>query len=119
MSARNASLLPDPVVPVVSLVILLGAGLIFRWWKTRSEREQSPIIWQHGVFSCLVLITYLLLMQIAGFSYIVATVLFIPALAFVFGARSAKSLGFAAVLAVALSIACFLVFTKVLVIDLP
>lgn len=111
--------LPDPVVPVVSLVILLGAGLIFRWWKTRSEREQSPIIWQHGVFSCLILITYLLLMQIAGFSYIVATVLFIPALAFVFGARSAKSLGFAAVLAVALSIACFLVFTKVLVIDLP
>lgn len=111
--------LPDPVFPVLALVILLGSGVVFRWWKTRGESEGFSIRWQHGLFSCLVLISYLLLMQFVGVSYIVATILFIPALAFVFGARSGKAIGFAVVLAVALSITCFLIFTRILVIDLP
>ncbi|MGB0144406.1 MAG: tripartite tricarboxylate transporter substrate-binding protein [Akkermansiaceae bacterium] len=111
--------LPDPVIPVVGMIVLLGSGLVFRWLKTRDVGRRSAIICQHGLFSCLVLVSYLLLMQVVGLSYMIATILFIPALAYVFGARSGKSLGFVAVLAVALSIACFLVFTKVLVIDLP
>lgn len=111
--------LPDPVIPVLGLVAILGGVLVFRWWKERCEKARPPIVWQHGAISCLVLISYLLLMQVTGFSYIVATILFIPALAFVFGARSVKSLGFVSILGVVLSIACFLIFTKVLVIDLP
>ena len=83
--------LPDPVIPVLSLVVLLSAGLIFRWWKKRIAGNGPPIMWRHGVGSCAVLVVYILLMQVVGLSYIVATIIFIPALAYVFGARSGKS----------------------------
>lgn len=111
--------LPDPVIPVLSIVLLLSAGLAFRWWKSRSAGEEQPILWKHGVASGGVLVGYLLLMQVAGLSYIVATIVFIPALAYVYGARSPKSLAVVALLTVLLSCTCFFIFTKVLVIDLP
>ena len=58
-------------------------------------------------------------MQVAGVSYIFATMAFIPALAFVGRARSKRSIATVAVLGMVLACACFFIFTKVLVIDLP
>ena len=58
-------------------------------------------------------------MQVVGVSYLFATMAFIPALAVVGGARSKRSVATVTILGIALACACFFIFTKVLVIDLP
>ncbi|MGI9244546.1 MAG: tripartite tricarboxylate transporter substrate binding protein [Verrucomicrobiales bacterium] len=111
--------LPDPVMPMLVIVAVLGGALAFRWFKGRGRAVTAKIVWQHGALSCLILALYVLSMQAAGVSYLFATMVFIPALAMVGGARSKRSIAVVAVLGVALACACFFIFTKVLVIDLP
>ena len=111
--------LPDPVMPMLVIVVVLGGVIAFRWFKGRVSSVNTPVVWQHGALSCLVLTLYVISMQVAGVSYIFATMAFIPVLAFVGGARSKRSIVTTAVLGMVLASACFLIFTKVLVIDLP
>lgn len=111
--------LPDPVMPMLVIVVVLGGVIAFRWLKGRVSSVNTPVVWQHGALSCLVLTLYVISMQVAGVSYIFATMAFIPALAFVGGARSKRSIVTMAVLGMVLASACFFIFTKVLVIDLP
>ena len=111
--------LPDPVMPMLVIVVVLGGVIAFRWFKGRVSSVNTPVVWHHGALSCLVLTLYVISMQVAGVSYIFATMAFIPALAFVGGARSKRSIVTMAVLGMVLASACFFIFTKVLVIDLP
>ena len=111
--------LPDPVMPVVVLVVLLGGAIAFRWFKEKGASPEIPAAWKHGALCCLALSVYVFLMQAAGMSYLLATMIFIPVLAMVVGARSQKSVAMVAALGVVFACACFLIFTKVLVIDLP
>ena len=111
--------LPDPVMPMLVIVVVLGGVTGFRWFKGRISSVNTPVVWQHGALSCLVLTLYVISMQAAGVSYIFATMAFIPALAFVGGARSKRSIVTMAVFGMVLASACFFIFTKVLVIDLP
>ena len=111
--------LPDPVMPMLVIVVVLGGVIAFRWFKGRVSSVNTPVVWHHGALSCLVLTLYVISMQVAGVSYIFATMAFIPALAFVGGARSKRSIVTMAVLGMVLACACFFIFTKVLVIDLP
>ena len=73
----------------------------------------------HGGLCCAVLATYVLSMQLAGVPYAAATALFIPILAIAVGARTKQSIATVAVIGLAVACACFFVFTKVLIIDLP
>lgn len=111
--------LPDPVAPILGFVMLLGGWIVFRRFKESDATARPSAAWQHGALSCAVLVIYVLLMQVVGVSYLFATMLFIPALAFVFGARSQKTLVMVAALGIVLASTCFFIFTKVLVIDLP
>ena len=111
--------LPDPVMPMLVIVVLLGGVIAFRWFKGRVSSVNTPVVWHHGALSCLVLTLYVISMQVAGVSYVFATMAFIPALAFMGGARSKRSIVTMAVLGMVLACACFFIFTKVLVIDLP
>ena len=111
--------LPDPVMPMLVIVVVLGGVIAFRWFKGRVSSVNAPVVWHHGALSCLVLTLYVISMQVAGAPYVFATMAFIPALAFMGGARSRRSIATVAVLGLVLACACFFIFTKVLVIDLP
>lgn len=111
--------LPDPVMPMLVIVVVLGGVIAFRWFKGRVSSVNTPVVWRHGALSCLVLTLYVISMQVAGVSYVFATMAFIPALAFMGGARSKRSIATVTVLGMVLASACFFIFTKVLVIDLP
>ena len=111
--------LPDPVMPMLVIVVVLGGVIAFRWFKGRVSSVNTPVVWHHGALSCLVLTLYVISMQVAGVSYVFATMAFIPALAFMGGARSKRSIATVTVLGMVLACACFFIFTKVLVIDLP
>jgi len=111
--------LPDPVKPVVVLVVLLGGAIAFRWFQNKGASPESASSWKNGALCCLALSAYVLLMQAVGMSYLPATMIFIPVLAMIVGARSQKSVAMVAVLGVVFACACFFIFTKVLVIDLP
>ena len=111
--------LPDPVMPMLVIVVVLGGVIAFRWFKGRVSSVNTLVVWQHGALSCLVLTFYVISMQVAGVSYVFATMAFIPALAFMGGARSKRSIATVVVLGMVLACACFFIFTKVLVIDLP
>lgn len=115
----NYTGLPDPVVPILAIVVVLGGGIGFRWFKERDVVVKTPVVWRHITLSCSVLAAYVLSMQVVGVSYVFATMAFIPALAVVGGARSKRSVATVTVLGIALACACFFIFTEVLVIDLP
>lgn len=99
--------------------MVLGGVIAFRWFKGGGGSQRSPAVWQHGALSCAVLVAYVMAMQVVGISYIIATMIFVPGLALVCGARSKRSLATIAGLGVVFACACFFIFTKVLVIDLP
>jgi len=111
--------LPDPVVPVLALVAVLGATIGVRGVVGGEAVKKTPQVWRHGVLSCAVLAFYLLSMQVVGVPYVFATMVFVPALAVVVGARSKKSIARVTALGIALAYGCFFIFTKILVIDLP
>ena len=111
--------LPDPVVPVFILVVVLGGVIAFGWFNGRDGSSRSPAAWQHGALSCAVLVAYVVAMQVVGVSYIIATMVFVPGLALVCGARSKRSIATITGLGIVFACACFFIFTKVLVIDLP
>ena len=111
--------LPDPVMPIVVLVVVLIGVMVFRLFTGKDAMERAPAVWRHGALSCATLAVYVLFMQWLGLTYVVATMLFIPALALVCGARTKKSVATVAALGVVFACACFFIFTKVLVIDLP
>jgi tripartite-type tricarboxylate transporter receptor subunit TctC len=115
----NSKGLPNPVVPVLVIVVVLGGTIAFRGWQGRAVVVKRPTVWRHGALSCAVLAGYVLSMQVVGVSYIFATMAFIPALAIAGGARSKRALATVTILGIALACACFFIFTKVLVIDLP
>jgi tripartite-type tricarboxylate transporter receptor subunit TctC len=111
--------LPDPVFPVLALVVVLGAAIGLRSLTERDAETVPPRHWRHGVLSCLILGVYVISMQSVGVPYVFATMAFVPALAVVVGARSKQAIAKVAALGIALACGCFLIFTKVLVIDLP
>ena len=115
----NYAGLPDPVLPVLALVVVLGAAIGLRRLTERDAETVPPTHWRHGALSCLILGVYVLSMQSVGVPYVVATMAFVPALAVVVGARSKQAIAKVAALGFALACACFFIFTKVLVIDLP
>jgi hypothetical protein len=114
--------LPDPVWPVLALVVVLGTAIGIRSLRAGGSArtgDSPPTYWRHAALSGAVLAAYVLSMQAFGIPYAVATSVFIPALAIVAGARTAPSVAKVTALGIAMACACFFIFTKVLVIDLP
>ena len=66
-----------------------------------------------------ILALYVLAMQVAGLSFATATVLFIPLMGIAAGARSLRNVALLTAAGALLAWGCVLVFTEVLVIDLP
>lgn len=111
--------LPDPVVPVLALVCAIGAGLVFRHLTTRKESDEPAFDWKHGALTLAILAGYLTSMQWAKIPYPIATMIFIPVLAIAVGARSPRAILKVTVAGIAIAWACFFIFTKLLIIDLP
>lgn len=111
--------LPDPVLPVLALVVVLGIAIGVRRFTERDAEAMPPMVWRHGAVSCLILSAYVLSMQLVGVPYVFATMAFVPALAVGVGARSARAIANVTSLGIAIACGSFFIFTKVLVIDLP
>lgn len=106
-----------PVGPIaIGIVLLLVVIALIR--KEGSELEVRvdwPAVGRVGG----VLVAYLLAMQFVGLSFLLATMVAVPFIAAVVGAREWAVRLRVAGIGAALALGCFFVFTKVLVIDLP
>lgn len=104
-----------PVVPIViGLVVVLGVIAFLR--ATKSE---GNVDWKSVGAICAVLVLYLIAMQVVALSFVIATMLIIPLLGMVVGARSGRVRMQLVGVGVAVALGCFFVFTRILVIDLP
>lgn len=110
--------LPDPVVPILVLTGILA--LFIGWRNRRADLEtHTDSHWQYSLFTFAMMAGYVVAMQILGASFLWATMIFIPVLGILVGARSRSAIFRVSCLGISVSVACFLIFTKVLVIDLP
>jgi tripartite-type tricarboxylate transporter receptor subunit TctC len=111
--------LPDPVVPILVLTAVLASLIVVRSATGRKRLPTENLPWRHVSFTVALLAAYVLAMQAVGASYPVATMVFIPLLGIVAGARSPRAIIGICGIGIGLAWACFLIFTKMLVIDLP
>ncbi len=110
------------LVPIVFFLISLFGGLSF--WKSSTESStpapaRNNEIWFRLAAPLGVMSVYVFVMQSFDLSYIIATAAFIPLLAIAIGARSKRDLIALTTMGICLGMACFVLFTKLLVIDLP
>lgn len=108
--------LPEPVIPVLALVAVLS---IIAFLTRRKSEASEPYPWKHCALTAGVLACYVFAMQYVTVPYAIATMGFIPVLAFVIGARTPQTIIRITGLGIVLALLCFFIFTKVLVIDLP
>ncbi len=113
--------LPDPVPWIVVLTAVLALVVVVRSIKVRRRIPEAGAggAWLYGARTLAVLAVYVFAMQVAGTPYSVATVVFIPLFGIVSGARSPLTIARLTGVGIVLTAVCFVIFTKVLVIDLP
>lgn len=111
--------LPDPVIPVLILILVISVWIIVRYFKEHDESNEAAFNWRHATLTLAILSGYLLSMQWIGIPYPIATMIFIPALAVAVGARSPLAIVKITGTGIAIAWGCFFIFTKLLVIDLP
>ncbi len=112
-------LIPDVLPVVLALAFLLGSLAAYQWAKEKRSISSSGAIGGPFALGLATLALYVLGMQVVRLPYALATAVFVPLMGFVVGARSRGSMVCLLGVGVALGWACFLIFTKVLVIDLP
>ena len=111
--------LPDVVIPVVVLILAVVGWIFFHGRSGKKEATEPVFDWRHGFLTLAILSGYLSSMQLINIPYPVATMIFIPVLAGAVGARGPRTLLKITGAGVAIAWGCFLIFTKILVIDLP
>ncbi len=100
------------------LMVLLAVWTSFQR-KAPSPAHASKSAWTTLTFCVGALVAYVLAMQIFGLPYAFATAAFIPLMGRAAGARSWRTTTRLVVTGIGLGWACSLIFTKLLVIDLP
>ena len=113
--------LPNLVPIVVILIVLFG---VLSFWKSplagpKARQETNARLWARPAGTLGVMSAYVLAMQFINLSYITATAAFVPLMALAIGACSKRDLMALVAIGVALGVGCFVLFTKLLVIDLP
>lgn len=115
--------LPDPVPLVAVFVMSLGCVVGFQTFsRARADDPDSGLPRETRkalTIGAVGLSVYVLGMQVLQMPFGVATALFIPLMGFGAGARSRSSLLRLVVIGIGMGWVCTLIFTKVLVIDLP
>lgn len=112
--------LPNSVAMLLGLVILLGIlSMKAVNPPPGGASEIGARTWGPIAVASGVLALYVMAMQFFGVSYIVATGVFIPMMGWAVGARSAKTVGGLVAVGFGVAFGCALVFTKLLVVDLP
>lgn len=111
--------LPDPVPWVVGLTLALATVIAVRSAFVGPRTSDSPGAWRHGFLTLAVIAAYVLAMQLAGTPHLAATMVFFPVLGVASGARAPKTIARLAIAGIVLAAACHVLFTRVLVIDLP
>ncbi len=109
---------PDPVAPVTVLAVLLAVAAIFKS-RGGSPQRSTATAWRYFAMTAGILALYVLAMQVAGLSFATATVLFIPLMGIAAGVRSLRNVALLTAAGALLAWGCVLVFTEVLVVDLP
>lgn len=110
--------LPDPVPPVIALAAALLLIVSIRSFTDAQRVAATDAPWRYSAVTVATLATYVLAMQF-GAPYPLATSCFVPLLGIVAGARGPKPILQITGIGIALAWICFLIFTRVLVIDLP
>jgi tripartite-type tricarboxylate transporter receptor subunit TctC len=111
--------LPDPVGPVIVLILAIGTWISVRGFNNKEANKDSPFDWRHALLTLAILTGYLISMQWLNIPYPIATMIFIPVLAMATGARSPGTILKITGIGIATAWGCFFIFTKFLVIDLP
>ena len=111
------------IVPFVLILVASLAALSMAMGKGESKGKGVGLpmnaTWRPLVVTLGTLAAYVIAMQIAGLPYAFATMAFVPLIGIATGGRSPAAIGRLVGVGIALGSACFFVFTKVLVIDLP
>ena len=112
--------LPDPVFPIVALALICGS-LSLRDSRHRPKSSLSPEFStrKFATFSFVALGCYVLGMQLLALPYFLATGVFIPLLGYLAGGRSRRAFVTLVAAGVGISLGCNLIFTKLLLLDLP
>ena len=110
--------LPDPVPPVIALTTALLLLVSIRSFIGEQRPAPAASPWRYAALTVTTLAAYVLAMQF-GAPYPLATMCFVPLLGIVAGARGSNPILQITGIGFALAWICFLVFTKLLVIDLP
>lgn len=114
--------LPPVSLAVGLAVALLGIGAVVQWARGRTAPvapADPPAPRRGPLLTLFVLAIYILGLQRAGLPFAWATLIFVPALGALAGARSPRHLLSLLLLGGVLGGGCVLLFTRVLVTDLP